>query len=302
MGICSELGCFGDDNKVMSKQPSNSKQPESASVQKQNSSSIAPARAAGVPHFKQPAGAKASLVEEQHQQRPVLQEIVENDREEHIESVRLGVLLSIGVGILNACTYVTRGHVFASSQSGNILYLGLDLAQGNFANVTKYLFPPMMFAIGIVIAEHYKDKPDYPRWRQIPFLIEIVLITSASFLPDGWNALANPIFGLATGLQTITFRKIRRTPVATIVITGSFQNSITHLTRFLTVHDRADAFRAMVYLIIVLAYFAGIIGGAMLCPYLGHYTSLVSAGFLFFCTFIALPERYQLEENRREKE
>lgn len=239
---------------------------------------------------------------EDQPQKLLIQDLVENDRQEHIESIRLGMMLSFGVGILNACTYVTRGHVFASSQSGNILYLGLDLAQGEFSNVTKYLFPPMMFAIGIIIAEHYKDKPNYPKWRQIPFWIEIALITLASFLPDSWNALANPIFGLATGLQTITFRKIRSTPVATIVITGSFQNLVTHLTKFLTVHDRQDAFRTLVYAVIVLTYFAGIVIGAMLCPYLGHYTSLVSAFCLFLCTFIALPERYQLEEEDREND
>ncbi len=80
-------------------------------------------------------------------------ELVENDKDEREESLRVGLLLTLGIGILNACTYVTRGHVFASSQSGNLLYLGLDLAKGEFGNVTKYLFPPLMFAAGIVIAE-----------------------------------------------------------------------------------------------------------------------------------------------------
>lgn len=233
----------------------------------------------------------------------VLQDLVVNDRDEHVESLRVGLLLSLSIGILNACTYMTRGHVFASSQSGNLLYLGLDLAQGEFSNATKYLFPPMMFAIGIIIAEHYRDKPNYPQWRKIPFLIEIALIFLATFLPDSWNALANPIFGLCCGLQTITFRKIRQMPVATIVINSSFQNAIVHAIRYRILKDRTDAFRSLLALIIVLAYFFGIVLGGMLCPILDHWTSLVSAALLLICLFIALPrlDGQKTEANEKPK-
>ena len=223
--------------------------------------------------------------------KELMRELVEEDVEEHEESMRVGLLLTLGIGILNACTYVTRGHVFASSQSGNLLYLGLDLAQGEFGNVTKYLFPPLMFAAGIVIAEHYHDKPGYPQWRKVPFLFEIILIALATFLPDSWNALANPIFGLCCGLQTITFKRIRSNPVATVVLTGSFQNAFIHLTRFLHLHDPQDAFRTLLYSVIVLSYFTGIVIGAWLCPYLGHYVSLISAGLLALCLCIAIPPK-----------
>lgn len=232
---------------------------------------------------------------------PILEDLMRNDKDEKEESIRVGLLLTLSIGILNACTYVTRGHVFASSQSGNLLYLALDLAKGEFSNVGKYLFPPLMFAIGIIIAEHYHDKPNYPQWRRIPFFIEIVLITAATFLPDSWNALANPIFGLCCGLQTITFKRIRSTPVATIVINGSYQNAIVHLVRFLQLKDGQDAFRSVLYLVIVVSYFVGIVIGALLCPYLDHFVSLVSSALLIGCCFIALPPRLKQTEASEQK-
>ncbi|OLU36444.1 YoaK family protein [Ileibacterium valens] len=218
----------------------------------------------------------------------VIKELIENEPEKQEESMKVGILLSLSIGILNACTYVTRGHVFASSQSGNLLYLGLDLAAGEFSNVVKYLFPPIMFGIGIIIAEHFHDKPNYSQWRKYPFYIEILLIVAATFMPDSWNALANPIFGLACGLQTITFAKVRGIPVSTIVINGSYQNSLVHWTRFLHLNDENDAFKALLYLIIVLSYFGGIVLGALLCPALNHYVSLISAILLLGCSFIVL--------------
>lgn len=244
------------------------------------------------------------------QEEKALKELVTQDNQEDVESVRAGVLLTMSIGILNACTYVTRGKVFASSQSGNLLYLGLDLAQGDFSKVPKYLFPPLMFALGVIIAEHYHDKPNYPQWRRKPFYLEIVLIVLATFLPNSWNALANPIFGLCCGLQTITFRKIRSTPVATVVINGSFQNSFVHWTRWFHLGDRDDAFRGWLYTLIVISYVGGIAIGGFLCPYLDHYVSLISAALLVLCSAIALPkEKFEknpskesLEEHALEKD
>lgn len=222
----------------------------------------------------------------------VIHQLIQDDLCEEEESVRVGVLLAFGIGILNATTYVSRGHVFASSQSGNLLYLGLDLANGDFSQIIKYLFPPIMFALGIVIAEHYHDKPHYKNWRRIPFIIEICIIIGATFMPLSWNSLANPIFGLACGLQSITFRRIRNTPVATVVINGSFQSSVENFTRYFHLHDHNDIFKAFLYMTIVLSYFGGIVAGAMFTHWLHQYTSLIAAGTLMICPFImTVPHR-----------
>lgn len=222
------------------------------------------------------------------EQEPLLRELLE-DQHQHEESLRMGLLLALSIGILNACTYMTRGHVFASSQSGNLLYLGMDLAAGEFSNVLKYAFPPLMFGIGIVAAEHYKDAPNYPDWRKYPFFAEIVLIVAATLMPDSWNALANPLFGLCCGLQSITFHKIRHTPVQTVFINGSFQNALIHWVRFLHLSDHQDAFRSLLYLLIVAAYLAGIVLGGVLVPVLHHYVSMVSALILLGCCFFLHP-------------
>ncbi len=231
----------------------------------------------------------------------VINTLIRDEPERAEESMKVGLILSLSIGILNACTYVTRGHVFASSQSGNLLYLGLDFAEGDFSNVIKYLFPPIMFGIGIIVAEHYHDKPNYSEWRKYPFYIEIGLIIAATFIPDSWNALANPIFGLACGLQTITFAKVRGIPVSTIVIVGSYQNSLVHLTRFLHLKDEQDAFRALLYITIVISYIIGIVIGAALSPALDHYVSLISAVMLYGCSFIALAPVKKKSESKEAK-
>lgn len=216
---------------------------------------------------------------------PVLHRLVDADPREE-ESLTLGMLLAFAIGLLNACTYVSRGGVFASSQSGNLLKLGLDISNGQFDRISYFLFPVLLFGIGIITAEHFRDAPNYKNWRRIPVMIEIVLITAASFLPESCDRLANSIFGLCCGLQSITFRHIRKIPVQTVFINGSYQNTLVHWIRYLHLEDREDLFRSLLYILIVFAYFFGIVAGGILAHSIGQYVSLVSAGVLLFCVLV----------------
>ena len=43
------------------------------------------------------------------------------------ESIKLGVILAIAGGFMDAYSYMCRGKVFANAQTGNILYLGMTM-------------------------------------------------------------------------------------------------------------------------------------------------------------------------------
>lgn len=225
-------------------------------------------------------------------QKP-FKELVDERNISQEESIRVGLILSLAIGILNACTYICRGSVFASSQSGNLLLMGLDISHGNWSQAPKYLFPVIMSGIGVIIAEHYHDRPDYRQWRKIPFIIEVVLIAAGSFLPNSWDRVANATFALACGLQTITFRRIHGQPVSTVVINGSYLNSLEHYTKFLHIKNPEDAFRALLYFTLVVAYFAGIVIGAWLVNLLGLLTSLVSAAMIACCIWIVVDDKHK---------
>ena len=74
------------------------------------------------------------------------------------ESLLLGIILAIVGGYLDAYTYIIRGGVFANAQTGNIVLLGINLAEGNFSNVIHYLIPILAFALGVLITEAVKQK------------------------------------------------------------------------------------------------------------------------------------------------
>ena len=51
------------------------------------------------------------------------------------ESFELGILLAIVGGYLDAYTYLSRGHIFANAQTGNIVLLGRNTTDLSFSFV-----------------------------------------------------------------------------------------------------------------------------------------------------------------------
>ena len=98
------------------------------------------------------------------------------------ERFRVGALLAMAGGLLDAYTYVMRGGVFANAQTGNIVLLGVRAIEGEWGGVLHYLLPILAFAVGVIAAELIKGKFRYAQpvhWRQIS-----LGIGRNSFIPE----------------------------------------------------------------------------------------------------------------------
>lgn len=65
------------------------------------------------------------------------------------ESMRLGILLAISGGFMDAYSYMMRDHVFANAQTGNMLLFGVYLSEGKFPTALHYFLPVLAFATGV---------------------------------------------------------------------------------------------------------------------------------------------------------
>ena len=129
------------------------------------------------------------------------------------ESIRLGAILALSGGFMDAYSYMERGEVFANAQTGNMLLFGVHLSQGDFQNTLKYLFPVLAFALGIALAEVVRAKAgNLLHWRQISVLAEALILIAVSFFPTALNLPANALTSFACGIQVESFRKIQAAP------------------------------------------------------------------------------------------
>lgn len=65
------------------------------------------------------------------------------------ESFLTAAFLSVSGGLQDMYTYISRGHVFANAQTGNIVLLSQHIFAGNWADVMRYLMPVLSFMFGV---------------------------------------------------------------------------------------------------------------------------------------------------------
>lgn len=182
------------------------------------------------------------------------------------ETIRLGVILALSGGFMDAYSYIGRGGVFANAQTGNMLLLGVNLSTGNWGKAVQYFFPVFAFAMGIAAAEVMRIKaPARLHWRQAAVLAEALILAGVAFFPQSMNLPANAITSFACGIQVESFRKVRGVGAATTMCIGNLRSGTQHLCSFFYEKKREDLEHAVLYYGLILSFVAGaVLGNAVI--------------------------------------
>lgn len=206
-----------------------------------------------------------------------------SEKTEMSKSFITGALLAVVGGFLDAYSYIIRGGVFANSQTGNIVLLGVNLAEGDFSKVFRYLVPVTAFTVGILAAEAVKAKFKYSgsiHWRQIVVFAEIILLLVFSFVPSGrGDAVVNTVISFVCALQVEAFRVISGNAIATTMCTGNLRSGTELLFLGVKEKSRALILKALTYYGIIIVFIAGAVAGALV-------TGLPGEKAILFCCVI----------------
>lgn len=201
------------------------------------------------------------------------------------ESFALGALLAVVGGFLDAYTYLLRGGVFANAQTGNIVLLGLALAEGRFLGALYYLIPISAFALGVMASELVKSRfRAHPRihWRQIIVAAESLILLAVAFVPrGGLDVAANVSISFLCAMQVESFRKMNGNAFATTMCTGNLRSGTELLYRYTVTRDRRERRKSLEYYGIILFF----IGGAALGVWLTG--AFAERAALFGCLALA---------------
>mgnify|MGYP000194189313 FL=1 len=199
------------------------------------------------------------------------------------ESMRLGALLAVAGGFFDAYTYLCRGGVFANAQTGNIVLLGLELAEREWLRALAYLAPILAFALGVVVAEVVKRRGKARQaggagmhWRQVIVLAEFVLLAVAAFLPQRMNMAVNILISFVCAMQVEAFRKVRGSAFATTMCTGNLRSGTEQLMIWRQTGDANAARKARHYYCIILFFILGAALGAVCTDTLGERALLIT--------------------------
>lgn len=214
------------------------------------------------------------------------------------ETIRLGSLLAISGGFMDAYSYIYRDHVFANAQTGNILLFGVNLSEGNWGGALRYLAPIVSFIIGIALAEvvHYKEGKKL-HWRQTAVLVEALILCVVAFISTDYNVLANSLISFACGIQVESFRKIRGNAIATTMCIGNTRSGTQNLCMFFQTGEREYLHKAGLYYEIILAFVCGAIAGNFFIKLFAAKAILCSSALLF-AVFIMMFIDYEKDHGK----
>ena len=204
------------------------------------------------------------------------------------ESVRLGILLALSGGLMDAYSYIVRDRVFANAQTGNMLLFGVNLSEGNFRLAIHYLVPVVAFAIGIALAEYVHTRNiEKLHWRQMSVLLEAVILLGVGFIPTSFNLLANSLTSFACGIQVESFRKVRGNGAASTMCIGNLRAATQSLCEYYFTLNRPAAKKGILFYGIIGIFVVGAILGN-LCVMRFAEKAILFSSILLLAAFLIM--------------
>lgn len=216
------------------------------------------------------------------------------------DSIPCGILLALSGGCMDAYSYLYRGHVFANAQTGNILFLGLNIGNGDFFAALRFLWPVLAFAGGIIISDIINRKKIFlhVHWRQISVLIEAITLIIVVFVPSTLDNTANIMISFACGIQVESFRKIHGNVISTTMCVGNLRSGIFNMGEYFNTHRKSYLRKAFLYFGIILSFVAGALVESRMLMVMNGYAILLSSALLLIVLIIM----FQKSEDDKDSE
>lgn len=197
-------------------------------------------------------------------------------------SLLFACLLSMSGGFLDAFTWLSLGGVFANSQTGNFVFLGMYAASGQWHEAARHIPPIFAFLAGVWVAMKIRE----------PLLClagEIILLATVMLLLHrlpGPLAIVGISFGVA--LQTACFREVERWKYLSVTVTG---NMLRAVEQMVSLPDRDAARGARVMLTVCLMFLVGAAAGGFLTMRLGAGSLAAPIGLLISAFWLCCRDR-----------
>ncbi len=207
------------------------------------------------------------------------------------DSLRLGLLLAMVGGYLDAYTFIGRGGVFANAQTGNIVLLGIYAAQGKWMQTLLVVPPIIAFVLGVIVAESIKKfaaKGVISDWAQGVLLLEMIILIVVGFIPASVpNLFVTVTISFIASIQVSSFRTLVDSPYSSTMCTGNLRIASKALYEAVTQHERSAAKRAGRFYLIISAFLLGAILGGILTD-LFNEQSIWAAVLILLASFFML--------------
>jgi uncharacterized membrane protein YoaK (UPF0700 family) len=206
-------------------------------------------------------------------------------------SIEVAALLTLSGGFLDVFTYVGHGGVFANSMTGNIVFLGMYAALGDWQQAMHHIPPIVAFLVGVFIA-YRMHLPSVLKYLPKPALtclgFEIAVLIACSFLSDSFPDIPLVLaISLVAAMQNSSFTKLELWTYNSVMTTGNLRRFAEAFFRGTIPERNPVALReARLFGLVCICFLAGAIIAALTTPKMHDYALFIPAGTLLVAFII----------------
>lgn len=210
--------------------------------------------------------------------------------------VRLGLIVICAGGFMDAYSYLLHDHVFATGQTGNIVLLCMNLADGAWLGVSHYLVSILAFVAGIMLSRHVLVRVHgraTHRMQRWVVVFEALAFAVVALLPEGApDLLVNSAISFCAAVSYENFRQFgTRSAYASVFCTGNLRSLGETLYDGIFEKDRHELHRSARYAGLVTSFCVGAVACKLLIGVTGKFACLaISALFLLSLRYIVDPD------------
>lgn len=195
------------------------------------------------------------------------------------EQLAFCLLLTVIGGFFDAYTYVNCGGIFANAQTGNLIFVGVDLIEGKLSDVWHYLVPILSFILGVLVSKFIENK-----YKQLSIFKHIYMLLVTQVMALLFIFIEHSIFGIdirpivisfICAIQFDGFRKVNNLVFASVFCTGNLRSMTEHLYKYMFLKKKESKDPFFIYLIVVIVFLFGVVLGAASSKYYAHKAILV---------------------------
>ncbi|MFZ7946990.1 MULTISPECIES: YoaK family protein [Bacillaceae] len=199
-------------------------------------------------------------------------------------SVRLGILLAIVGGFLDAYTFISRDGVFANAQTGNIVLLAVKVANGEWRGSFLFILPILAFILGVLVSEIVKIphiRQVLHSYRRSILILECLVLVVVGILPNSVpNIVVTVSISFVSSLQISTFNKLDKWAYNSTMTTGNLRTATQAAYAAFIEHNQEAKRQFKEFFGIILSFLFGAMTGTVSTTYIGNTSIWIASGFL----------------------
>lgn len=134
---------------------------------------------------------------------------IKRKREFHSRSKFFACLLTFCAGFIDAYTFIERGGTLVAGQTGNVVFLSVELIHHETGEIEVKLATMLAFMLGIFVLTIFKNNFENSLWRLSSILPLILVCGLTGFLPATVsNLFIVPPIGFCMGLVATAFGEV----------------------------------------------------------------------------------------------